>query len=163
MQRATLSANRIFEIAPVGAIISWCNGKSCPPPSDYEAWVEWHRENQRGLLVRKNWRPIMGQPLMPIGFKVMIGGPRFPDDVIPRKFRTFALDGDHSFDILERPAIRAYRVFDRCGEDAELVHLAACRYDAEIWVRKIAVGPIFLNVVTADEIAADVVEGRAAA
>ncbi|RWF16320.1 MAG: hypothetical protein EOS44_33655, partial [Mesorhizobium sp.] len=59
-------------------------------------------------------------------------------------------------------AMGAVRVLDRPGEDAELVHLAQNRADAEEWLTRHFYPNAVLNQITADEIAADHVEGRAA-
>ena len=49
------------------------------------------------------------------------------------------------------------------GENAELLHLAENRDAAELWLAKTGYSRARLEEVTADEIGADVVEGRAAA
>lgn len=65
--------------------------------------------------------------------------------------------------VIERPAIGSCRVFDRPGERAELVHLAANGDAAGEWLSRHGYPHAVLEIVTADEVAADVVEGRVAA
>ena len=67
------------------------------------------------------------------------------------------------FVVTERPAVDSVRVLNGPGEDAELVHLASSRNDAEEWLSRHGYPRAVLQEVTADEAAADVVEGRAAA
>lgn len=80
-----------------------------------------------------------------------------------RVHRTFSLDTNLVFTVVERPEVGSCRVFDRPGDHAELVHLAASRQAAERWLTSHGYPSAVLEDVTADEIAADVVEGRAAA
>ncbi|HQS50167.1 MAG TPA: hypothetical protein PK706_27625, partial [Xanthobacteraceae bacterium] len=65
--------------------------------------------------------------------------------------------------ILERPAIGAVRIFDRAGPGAELVQLAAHRRAAEEWLSRHGYSRAVLEEVTADEVGADIVEGRVVA
>jgi len=53
-------------------------------------------------------------------------------------------------------------VFDRAGDDAELVHVAANRPEAEDWLQTHGYPNAVLDEVDADDMAADTVEGRAA-
>ena len=80
-----------------------------------------------------------------------------------RVFRTFSLDSTLRFTIVERPAVGSVRVFSRAGADAELVHLAPHRAASEQWLSEHGYPHAVLEEVSADEAAADAVEGRAAA
>ena len=80
-----------------------------------------------------------------------------------RIHRTFGLDSDLTFKVLERPALGSIRVFDRAGSNAELVHLADNREAAAVWLQEHGYPNAVLEEVTADEVAAAQVEGRAAA
>ena len=62
-----------------------------------------------------------------------------------------------------RPPAGAVRVFDRPGDHAELVHLAPHRAAAELWLSEHGYPQAVLEEVTADEAAADAVEGRVVA
>lgn len=80
-----------------------------------------------------------------------------------RIHRTFSLDSDLIFKVIERPVLGSVRVCDRVGANAELVHLAANRHAAEEWLTRHGYPNAMLEEVTADEVAADHIEGRAAA
>ncbi len=67
------------------------------------------------------------------------------------------------FTIVEHPAVGSVRVFDRAGDDAELVHLATNEADAKEWLTRHGYPHAVLEDVTADEVGADIVEGRAVA
>ena len=76
-----------------------------------------------------------------------------------RIHRTFSADSTLRFSILERPAQGSVRVFNREGDGAELVYLAAHRADAEEWLSRHGYPNAVLDEVSADEAAADTVEG----
>ena len=77
--------------------------------------------------------------------------------------RTFSLDSKLDFTILERPAIGSVRVFDRAGDGAELVYLATNEADAREWLTRHGYPSAVREEVTADEVGADLIEGRTAA
>ncbi|MGO4287883.1 hypothetical protein, partial [Bosea sp. TAB14] len=77
--------------------------------------------------------------------------------------RTHSVDSDLTFEIAERPAIGMVRVLQDFGGNSELLHLAESREAAELWLAKNRYSSARLEDVTADEVGADVVEGRAAA
>jgi hypothetical protein len=102
----------------------------------------------------------MGQSLIPAGFKVTTDGIDDLGDVIGPDFRTFSVDSEFSFTVISRPEAGSVRVLDHCGDDAELLHLACNQVDAEKWVTICGFGPTVIVEVTADEVAADRIEGR---
>jgi hypothetical protein len=65
--------------------------------------------------------------------------------------------------VIERPPLGSVRVFARAGVSAELVHLAINQLAAEEWLSRHGYPHAVLEEVIADEVAADHVEGRAAA
>ena len=77
--------------------------------------------------------------------------------------RTHSVDSSLSFEIVERPAIGMVRVLQQIGDHDELLHLAESRDAAELWTAKTGYRNARLEDITADEVGADVVEGRAAA
>ncbi len=155
-----MSALMIFERAPLGSIVSWKNGKPRPPKDCIRASAQWRRDNAEGRLVRKLCHSVMGRSLIPASFKVTTDGIDDLGDVIGPDFRTFSVDSEFSFTVISRPEAGSVRVLDRCGEDAELLHLACNQVDAEKWVTSCGFGPTVIVEVTADEVAADMIEGR---
>lgn len=77
--------------------------------------------------------------------------------------RTHLVDSDLAFEIVERPAIGMVRVLQDFGGNSELLHLAESREAAELWLAKNRHSNVRYDEVTADEIGADVIEGRIAA
>lgn len=76
---------------------------------------------------------------------------------------TYGIDSDLRFRVVERPKVGQVRVVQHVGENVELLHLADSREAAELWLAKAGYTRAQLDEVTADEVGADAVEGRAAA
>ncbi|RWK66825.1 hypothetical protein [Mesorhizobium sp.] len=156
-----MSAHRIF-LAPIGSLIAWSDDTSRPPERHRKKLSQWQTSNSRGRLIRKQGERAVGSISLPASFTLHEADYGSAGVIAIRVHRTFSLDCRLRFTVLERPAIGAVRVFDRPGEDAELVYLASDCADAEEWLTRHGYPNAVLDEVTADEIAADVVEGRAA-
>ncbi|TQN62469.1 hypothetical protein FLX27_05495, partial [Agrobacterium tumefaciens] len=101
------------------------------------------------------WEPIRGPVTTPIDSEGGI--------ILVTIMRTYGIDSDLTFRVVERPKVGQVRVLQHVGENAELIHLAQNREAAELWLAKAGYSRARLEEVTADEIGADDVEGRAAA
>ena len=77
--------------------------------------------------------------------------------------RSYGIDSDLSFRVVERPKIGQVRVVQDVGENVELLHLAENHEAAELWLARNGYTRARLEEITADEAGADAVEGRAAA
>lgn len=156
-------AHTIFESAPIGAIVAWSDGMPRPPDRHSKKLSAWKNSNGQGRLIRKQG----GRDAGTLGFSGCFtlheadfgaGG-----IIAIRVHRTFSLGSGLRFAIVERPSVGSVRVFDRAGDHAELVHLAPHRAAAEHWLSQHGYPNAVLEDVTADEAAADAVEGRTAA
>ncbi|RWI62184.1 MAG: hypothetical protein EOR30_31350 [Mesorhizobium sp.] len=154
-----MSAHRIFR-APIGSLIAWTDDTPRPPERHRRKLSQWQTSNSKGRLIRKQGEGAVGS--LPASFTLHEADYGSGGVVAIRVHRTFSADSRLRFTVLERPTIDAVRVFDRPGEDAELVYLASHRADAEEWLTRHGYPNPVLDEVTADEIAADHVEGRAA-
>ncbi len=158
-----MSAHSIFEHAPIGATIAWSDQTPRPPERHRRLFDAWKSNNSQGRLVRKQGARDIGT-LDPYADFTLHEADFGAGGVIAiRVFRTFSLQSTLRFTIIERPAVGSVRVFDRAGDHAELVHLAAHLAAAEHWLSEHGYPNAVLEEVTADEAAADAVEGRAAA
>ncbi|TIR50628.1 MAG: hypothetical protein E5X53_19040 [Mesorhizobium sp.] len=156
-----MSAHRIFR-APIGSLIAWTDDTPRPPERHRRKLSQWQTSNSKGRLIRKQGERAVGSISLPASFTLHEADYGSGGVVAIRVHRTFSADSRLRFTVLERPAIGAVRVFDRPGEDAELVYLASDCADAEAWLTRHGHPNAVLDEVTADEIAADHVEGRAA-
>ncbi|WP_320202119.1 hypothetical protein RMR16_024480 (plasmid) [Agrobacterium sp. rho-13.3] len=149
-------------MAPIGFNLSWSDGQPRPQERHRKKLSAWQTNNSSGRLIRKHDERGAGNIILPPSFTLHEGD--YGGGVIAiRVHRTFSLDTRLMFTLVERPPVGSCRVFDRPGDYAELVHLAVSRLAAEQWLTTHGYPSAVLEDVTAGEIAADVVEGRAAA
>jgi hypothetical protein len=157
-----MSASLIYDLAPIGAIIAWSDGTPRPPERFKKKLAVWQTRNSSGRLIRKECPPQSGNYTSPGYFTLHEADFGSKSTVVMRIHRTFGLDSNLAFRVLERPALGSVRVFDRAGPNAELVHLADNRDAAEVWLKEHGYPNAVLEEVNADEVAAAHVEGRAA-
>jgi len=158
-----MSAHSIFEYAPIGAVVAWSDGSPRPPEHHRRKLDAWTSNNSQGRLIRKQGGRDIGI-VDPHGSFTLNEADFGAGGVIAiRIHRTFSLGSTLRFAIVGRPAVSSMRVFDRPGDHAKLVHLAPHRAAAEQWLSEHGYPNAVLEEVTADEAAADAVEGRAAA
>lgn len=157
-----MSAHIAF-MAPIGSIIAWTDGRPRPPERHRRKLSAWQTNNSSGRLIRKQDERAAGSIILPASFTLHEADHGAAGVIAIRVHRTFSLETSLKFMVIECPAIGSCRVFDRPGEHAEMVHLAANGQAAEEWLSRHGYPHAVLEIVTADEVAADVVEGRAAA
>ena len=157
-----MSATLAFH-APIGSIIAWSDGTPRPPKRHRKKLSAWQTSNSQGRLISKRGGRAIGNLSMSPTFTLHEGDYGAGGVIAIRVHRTFSQESGLRFTVVEPPAIGSVRVFDRAGESAELVHLAPHRAAAEEWLSRHGYPHAMLDEVTADEIAAAVLEGRAAA
>ncbi|MDK1376383.1 MULTISPECIES: hypothetical protein [unclassified Sinorhizobium] len=153
-----MSASLIYDLAPIGSIIAWLDGTPRPAERFKKKLAAWKTRNSKGRLIRKE-----GNTGLSPSFTLHEGDFGADGIIAIRIHRTFSLESELTFKVIERPALGSFRVFDRAGANAELVHLAANRQAAEEWLTRHGYPNAVIEEVTADEIAAGHVEGRTAA
>lgn len=158
-----MSALEIFEHTPIGAIVAWADGTPRPPERHSKKLSVWKTNNSQGRLIRKQGARGIGSVALAAEFTLHEADYGGGGVIAIRVHRTFSVGSALRFTIVERPSPGSVRVFDRAGDNAELVHLAQHRAAAEEWLSRHGYPNAVLNEVTADEVAADVVEGRAVA
>lgn len=156
-----MSAHTIYDHTPIGSIIAWSDGTPRPPERFTKTLAAWQTINGKGRLIRKQPDRSMGNLSLSASFTLHEADFGAGGVVAIRVHRTFSLDASLRFSVVERPAIGSVRVFDRAG-DAELVHLAQHRPAAEEWLSRHGYPRAVLEEVTADEVGAAIVQGRAA-
>lgn len=158
-----MSAHIVYDNAPLGSLIRYSDGTPKPPARFTRKLADWERRNGLGRLVRK--APPRDRPTYSAPASISLNEGNFSSNgvILVTVMRTHSVDSELSFEIVERPAIGMVRVLQRIGDDDELLHLANSREAAELWLAKTGHRNACLEDVTADEVGADVVEGRAAA
>ncbi|PZR94751.1 MAG: hypothetical protein DI537_06840 [Stutzerimonas stutzeri] len=157
-----MSAHLIYDHASIGCLVAWSDDTPRPPERHRKKLAAWRSSNSCGRLISKRGGRAIGNLSLSSTFTLHEADFGADGVIAIRVNRTFAVESALRFTIIERPAIGAVRVFDRAGEDAELVHLAAHHAAAEEWLSRHGYPRAVLEEVVADEIGADIVEGRAA-
>lgn len=158
-----MSAHTIFDNAPIGSTVAWSDGVPQPPARFNKKLAAWRTNNGRGRLIRKQGGRAVGGISLSDCFTLHEGDYGAGGVIAIRIHRTFSLDSPLQFTIVDRPAIGSVRVFDRAGGDAELVYLATNGADAKEWLTRHGYPNAVLEEVSADEVGADIAEGRTAA
>lgn len=158
-----MSASLIYDLAPIGSVVAWSDGTPRPPEHYKKKLSAWQTRNSQGRLIRKEGeRGVRNTSLSPC-FTLHEGDLGANGIITVRIHRAFLLDSGLTFKVVERPTLGSVRVFDRPGANAELVHLADNRQAAAEWPTRHGFPHAVLSEVTADEVAADHIEGRTAA
>ncbi|MBA3448356.1 MAG: hypothetical protein H0T56_12255 [Pseudaminobacter sp.] len=157
-----MSAHRIYDNAALGSLIWYSDGMPKPPARFTKKLAAWQRRNGVGRLVKKE--PPRERPTYTSPASITLHEGNFASNgvILVAVMRTHPLDSDLRFETVERPAIGMVRVLQDFGGTAELLHLAESRDAAELWLTKKGHSNARLEDITADERAADGIEGRAA-
>lgn len=158
-----MSAQLIFDRAPLGALIHYADGSPRPPERFAKKLAAWENRNSGGRLIAKRAQAVVGSTTLPATITLHKGDFGSGGVIVLRVHQTFSVNSDLTFTVVERPAIGSILVLDRAGEDAELVHLAESREAAETWLKSHGYPHAVLREVTADEAAIGADGGRAAA
>ncbi|KNY31229.1 hypothetical protein YA62_024830 [Agrobacterium sp. LC34] len=132
-----MSASLVFKLVPIGSVVSWSDGTPRPPERHKKKLAAWKTRNSSGRLIRKQPTQTRGSYTAPDCFTIHEGDHGSNGTIVLRVYRTFDVGAcSLSFSVVERPAIGSVRIFDRAGEGAELVHVAANRSAAEEWLTR---------------------------
>lgn len=157
-----MSAHNVYDRAPLGSLIRYSDGAPKPPARFSKKLAAWERRNGVGRLVKKEPHRERATYTAPPSITLHEGNFATGAVILVTVMRTHSVDSDLHFEIADRPAIGMVRILQQIGEDSELLHLAESREAAELWLAKTRYGNARLEDVTADEVGADIVEGRAA-
>lgn len=157
-----MSAHTIFDNAPIGSIITWSDGTPQPPARFRKKLAAWQSSNSKGRLIRKQGGLGVGNVSLSACFTLHEVDYGAEGVITIRVHRTFSLESKLHFAVVERPPIGWVRVFDRAGNGGELVYLATNEADAKEWLTRHGYPAAVLQEVTADEVGAAAVDGRAA-
>lgn len=128
-----LTAQQIFDSAPLGAIIRYSDGTPRPPDRFKHKLHTWKSNNASGRLMSK--RKSSG-PRYPDGFKLHTGDYGSRGVVILSTNILLSVTSSLRFEIEQLPEPGSIRVLHMFGEVVELLHVAASRSDAEAWLQQ---------------------------
>ncbi len=158
-----MSAHTIYDCASLGSLIRYFDGTARPPDRFRKKLSAWESRNGTGRLVKKEpprERPTYTSPACFTLHEGDFGGDGI---IVVSVRRTWSVESDLRFEIVERPAIGMVRVLQDLGDSPELLHLARNREVGKRWLANNRYSRAYLDEVSADEVGADVIEGRTAA
>ena len=158
-----MSASLIFDIVPLGSLVAYSDGQPKPPARFTKKLAAWKSRNGAGRLVRKE--PGRERPTYTTTPSFTLHEGDFGEGgiILITVMRSYGIDSELSFRVIERPKIGQVRVVQDVGENVELLHLAEDHEAAELWLARKGYSRARLEEITADEVGADTIEGRAAA
>lgn len=158
-----MSAHIIYDAAPLGSMVRYSDGTEKPPSRFTKKLAAWESCNGVGRLVKKEPPQSRATYSSLACFTLHEGDFGQGGIIVVSIRRTYSVDSDLRFEIVQRPAIGMVRVLQALGDSPELLHLAENREAAQRWLANNPYSRTYLEDVTADEVGADVVEGRTAA
>jgi hypothetical protein len=158
-----MSGHRIYDCASLGSVIRYFESIPKPPARFTKKLVTWESRNGTGRLVKKEPPRTRATYSSPAYFTLHEGDFGEGGTVVVSVRRTYSVESDLRFEIVERPSIDMVRVLKDLGDTPELLHLAKDREAAERWLANNPYSRAYLEDVSADEVGADVIEGRSAA
>jgi len=158
-----MHAHTIYDCASLGSVIRYSDGTARPPARFKNKLSAWESRNGTGRLVRKEPPRSRATYSSPACFTLHEGDFGEGGIIVVSVRRTWSVESDLRFEIVERPSIGMVRVLQDLGDSPELLHLARDREAAERWLASNSYSRALLEEVSVDEVGADVIEGRAAA
>ena len=158
-----MSAQLIYDLVPLGSIVTYSDGSPRPPERHRKKLAAWESNNSGGRLIRKRAETCIGNTTLPASITLHKGDYGSQCTIVLRVHQTISVNSVLKFEVKSRPAIGSILVLDGADDDAELVYLARHRTDAEEWLTRHGYPNADLQEVTADGAAENTVAGRAAA
>jgi hypothetical protein len=158
-----MSAHIVYDAAPLGSMIRYSDCTPQPPARFRKKLSAWESRNGSGRLLKKEPPRSRATYSSPACFTLHEGDFGQGGVIVVSIRRTWSVESDLRFEIVERPAIGMIRVLQDLGDIPELLHLARDREAAERWLASNRYSRAYLEEVSADEVGADVIEGRTAA
>jgi hypothetical protein len=129
-----MSAQLIFDAAPLGALVRFSDGQPKPAPRFGRKLAAWEHKNSIGRLVRKEPATRRGHHVTPASITLHRGNFGCDGVVVVMAYMTYSVTSALVFEIIERPVPGAVRVLHLFGAATELLCLAPDWSHAEAWL-----------------------------
>ena len=131
-----MSATKIIDTAPLGALIRYTDGSPKPPARFTKKLAAWERSNGVGRLVKKE--PPRPYPTWTAPASVTLHEGNFSSDgvILVTIMRSHSADSSLIFEVIEEPKVGQVRVLLNFGGSTELLYLAVSVNAAELWIAK---------------------------
>jgi hypothetical protein len=151
-QEDKMSAQHIFDNAPLGSIIRYSDGAPQPPARFTKKLGNWERSNGSGRLIRKSPGRDIGNYPFPASITMHEGDLGGGGIVLIVLHRSFSVDTRLHFEVVETPALGSVRVLAQYSTGTELLHLAANYEAAARWLKQHTHSNAVLEEVMAQEL-----------
>ena len=131
-----MSANKIIDQAPLGALIRYTDGSPKPPARFTKKLAAWERSNGVGRLVKKEAPRRYPTWTAPPSFTLHEGNFSSEGVILVTVMRSHSADSQLSFEVVEEPKVGQVRVLLDFGGSTELLYLAESVGAAELWIAK---------------------------
>ena len=131
-----MSATKIFDQAPLGALIRYTDGSPKPPARFTKKMAAWERSNGVGRLVKKEPTRSYQTWTAPASFTLHEGNFSSDGVILVTIMRSHSADSRLVFEVIEEPKVGQVRVLLNFGGSTELLHLASSVTAAELWIAK---------------------------
>ena len=131
-----MSAQHIYDTAPLGSLIRYSNGEPRPPERFTRKLKAWNNENGMGRLVERYPGHERASYRSPAHFMLHLGNWGSQDVIVLTVRRAYSVESALHFEIVDVPkpgSVRIITIFD--GRD-ELRHLAPDLAAAEDWMAR---------------------------
>ena len=130
-----MSAQHIFDHAPLGSLIRYSNGAPKPPTRFVNKVRTWERENGVGRLIRKEPAVHRATWNSPACITLHCGSYSSHGTVVLTVRHSHCVDSRLAFSLEDRPTAGSILVLQHWAESIELLHVAANRLAAESWLQ----------------------------
>jgi len=127
-----MSAQHIYDSAPLGSLIRFSNGEPRPPARFTRKLRAWNEENGLGRLVDRSAGRAGAYP-SPATFSLHLGNYDSQGTIVMVVRRIYTIDSALQFEIAEQPKAGMVRIISRRDGREELHHLAPNIAAAEAW------------------------------
>lgn len=131
-----MSAQCIFDNAPLGSMIQYSDGTPKPPVRFTKKLDHWTRSNGSGRLTRKSAGTVVGNYPLPSSITLHQGNLSSGGVVLVVMQRSFSIDTCLQFEVIETPVSGSVRVIAPYGTGMELLHLATHYEAAASWLKQ---------------------------
>jgi hypothetical protein len=130
MSHTPLSAQQLYDAAPLGALVRFSDGATEPPQRHRRKHAAWRSGNGTGRLVRKAPQ----KQALRASFTLHVGDFGTADVTVVKAYRVFAVTSPLSFAILDKPRPGQVALLHHDLGMPTLIHLADTEADAQAWL-----------------------------
>lgn len=129
-----MSAQHIYDTAPLGSLIRFSNGEPQPPARFSRKLRAWSDQNGAGRLVERTPARVAATYRSPAAFCLRLGDISSQGVIMIVMRRLYTVDSAQHFEIVDTPKPGMVRVVTRSGGHEELRFLASDMVGAEQWM-----------------------------